>query len=84
MWQPARGAGERGFIMRDSENNNGMNYQQPQRAGSKNGLKTLLVGIACLIIVVAALVVANTWFIWPTVLGAIAVVAGIVMMVMGK
>lgn len=60
------------------------NYQKPPEKQGKNGLKTFLIGLVCLAIVVVALVVFNTWFIWPTALGGIAVVAGIVMMATGK
>jgi len=57
-----------------------MRYQQ-QRPPRRNGLKFFVPGAALLAVVVVVLVATRTWYIWPSIVGIVFVVVGLVMMV---
>jgi hypothetical protein len=70
-----------------------MTYQNPEPAKyqsgaaatpKKQGVKMLLAGLACVALTIIGFVALDTWYVWLSVIGAAAVVAGIVMIALKK
>jgi protein-S-isoprenylcysteine O-methyltransferase Ste14 len=56
----------------------------PAQRKKKTGIQLLVGGLVLLAFVAVALVAVSTWFVWPSILGGVCVIAGIVMMATSK